>query len=55
MTLSDHHDWVSAAANKLVLGGSVLWQAMCAEWSKLCLAPETAKIITDAIKIKLPV
>lgn len=34
MLLGDHHDWVRVAANQLRCGGDVLWQAMCAEWSK---------------------
>ena len=33
MTLSNHHEWVKAAANQLKCGGDVLWQAMCSEWS----------------------
>ena len=35
MTLGDHHDWVRVAANRLMCGGEILWQAMCAEWAKL--------------------
>ncbi|MEJ0094583.1 MAG: AAA family ATPase [Methylocella sp.] len=35
MTLSDHHEWVKAAANQLRCGGDVLWQAMCSEWAKV--------------------
>lgn len=34
MLLGDHHDWVRFAANQLRCGGDILWQAMCAEWSK---------------------
>ena len=45
----NHHDWVGEAANALVLGGDILWQAMCAEWSNECLPPADAKTITQAI------
>lgn len=34
MTLNDHHDWVTFAANRLMCGGDTLWQAMCSEWQK---------------------
>jgi hypothetical protein len=34
MTLVDHHDWVRAAANQLMCGSDVLWQAMCSEWAE---------------------
>jgi predicted ATPase len=53
MTLEDHHEWLSAAGNKLVVGSSVLWQAMCAEWANNCLEPAKAKEITDTIKMRL--
>jgi predicted ATPase len=36
MSLTDHHDWISVAASRLVVAGDHLWQAMCAEWSTLC-------------------
>ncbi len=50
MTLSDHHEWINTAANKLVLGGSVLWQALCAQWAKECLDKTTdGRYIADAI------
>ena len=34
MTLQDHHEWVRFASSRLMCGGDVLWQAMCAEWAK---------------------
>jgi hypothetical protein len=51
MTLGDHHDWVRVAANTLLCGGEVLWQAMCAEWAigkREAVAP-----IVDAIDQRL--
>jgi len=53
MTLANHHDWVKYAADRLVVGGSVLWQAMCAEWAKCCLKESDAKTITDTVKATL--
>jgi predicted ATPase len=48
MLVSDHHEWVRFAADRLAVPGNVLWQGMCAEW---CLgAPETEiNRIGDAI------
>lgn len=49
-TLADHHDWVRYAGDRLVVGGKVLWQALCSEWAKQCLKEQEAKIIVDLIK-----
>ena len=49
MTLGDHHEWIRAAAMKLVLGGDILWQAMCAEWATKVLTGEQAKDVTQAV------
>lgn len=38
MSLTDHHDWITVAASRLVLSGDQLWQAMCAEWASLCFS-----------------
>ena len=54
LTSNSHHEWVKNASDKLLLGGDVLWQAMCAEWSKKCLDEHTARISTDVIRAKLP-
>jgi predicted ATPase len=50
MLAADEHEWVNLAASKLVLGGDILWQAMCAEWVKECLAPDEAEKITRPIE-----
>ena len=50
MAVVDHHDWLQQAASRLVLGADTLWQAMCAEWAKSCLEPETAKLTVQAIR-----
>jgi predicted ATPase len=49
MSLTDHHDWVSAAATRLVVPGETLWQAMCAEWALICLDAATAKTVIQPI------
>jgi predicted ATPase len=50
MALSDHHDWVRATATPLVVGGDILWQAMCAEWATNCLSPEEAAAAWEPIE-----
>ena len=49
MSLTDHHEWLKAAATKLSLPGNTLWQAMCAEWASLCLPPDVAKKMIQSI------
>lgn len=36
MTSSDHHVWITRAADRLVTGGDILWQALCACWCNSC-------------------
>ncbi len=50
MTLSDHHDWVREAADKLIIGGDVLWQALCASWAQKCATDPIKSIIAVPIK-----
>jgi predicted ATPase len=54
MTLSSHHEWVKSAADRLALGGDVLWQAICAEWAEACLNPDEAQGIVDSISEVMP-
>ena len=49
MSLTDHHDWVGAAASRLVLSGDHLWQAMCAEWALLCFGGSEATNLIQCI------
>jgi predicted ATPase len=53
MTLSEHHDWVRHAATQLVVGGEVLWQALCAEWAVHSLPKELAKPLVQPILDRL--
>ena len=50
MNTSDHHEWVRTAANKLVVSGETLWQAMCAEWADTCLAESDALALVREIQ-----
>lgn len=36
LALADHHDWVKNAGDRLIVGGEILWQAMCASWADHC-------------------
>jgi hypothetical protein len=49
MLLSNHHDWVNFAATRVMLGGEILWQALCAIWADSCLGEHDAKEITQPI------
>lgn len=52
-TLSDHHEWVRDAAQRLVLGGDVLWHAMCAEWVEHCASAESTRQLIEYIEDQL--
>jgi predicted ATPase len=49
MLLGNHHDWVNYAASRLMLGGEIVWQAMCAIWAETCLNPQDAKKVTQPV------
>jgi len=49
MLVSDHHEWVRFAADRLAVPGNVLWQGMCAEWCLRCLTEADINRIGDAI------
>ena len=49
MLLNDHHDWIIQQASRLMLGGEILWQAMCAVWAENCLQADDAKKVTEAV------
>ena len=50
MTLPNHHDWILAAARKLMVGKDILWHTMCAEWAKRCLLEPDYQRITRYIE-----
>lgn len=49
MSLTDHHDWLSVAASRLVLSSDHLWQAMCAEWANLCFSGAEASSFVQPV------
>ncbi|MCJ1961765.1 ATP-dependent nuclease [Novosphingobium mangrovi (ex Hu et al. 2023)] len=53
MTLSDHHDWVKEAADRLVIGGDILWQSMCASWVENCADDSSLQAVVSPIAIAL--
>jgi hypothetical protein len=50
MLLGNHHDWVNQAASPLMLGGDIVWQAMCAVWADAILNSQDAKAIVQPIE-----
>jgi hypothetical protein len=53
MTYTDHHEWVRLAADRLMLSGIVLWQAMCGEWARTCLDQSDADTVVAPIEAAL--
>ena len=54
MVADDHHGWVRDAADRLMIGGDILWQALCSCWVANC-ADDTIKAsvvdpLNDALK-----
>lgn len=53
LALTDHHDWVREAAKRLMVGGDILWHAMCAEWVEKCLSDQEFSRIKHYIEDRL--
>lgn len=53
MASSNHHEWVTTAANTLVVGGNNLWQAMCAEWANSVLSAGDAQSVVEPVQAAL--
>ncbi|MCO7641905.1 AAA family ATPase [Pseudomonas sp. S 311-6] len=53
MNSEAHHQWVTEAANELLVAGSVLWQAMAAVWARNSANPEDLRKISEAIQAEL--
>jgi len=49
MTYTDHREWVRLSADKLLLGGDILWHSMCAAWVAACLTEEQAETVLRPI------
>ncbi len=50
MNRADHHEWVSDVANRLLVSGDTLWQAMCAEWADKSLRTDDTASIAQSIQ-----
>ena len=50
MARDDHHDWVKDAADRLILGADILWQAMCASWATRCASRWDLERVTQPIQ-----
>lgn len=53
MTLANHHEWVRSAANQVMCGSDVLWQAMCSEWAEAAPDDQTRSVI-DSVTDVMP-
>jgi predicted ATPase len=43
--IADHHRWVAEAANRLFVGGDILWQCLCAEWASIADIQQIESIV----------
>jgi predicted ATPase len=54
MTSTKPKDWVKLTADRLLVGGEILWHAMCVAWVKSCMTEDQAeqviRPIADALK-----
>jgi hypothetical protein len=51
-TIGNHKEWINAAADRLVLGGDILWNAMCIRWAAT-VDESVLHTILDPIQAKL--
>ncbi len=50
MSLPDHHEWITYAANKLVISTDALWHTMCSEWATQCVTKDDVQGIVQPIE-----
>ena len=50
MLLTDHHEWVRDAGNRLIVGGDILWQAMSAAWATRCATSEMLQVVAQPLR-----
>jgi predicted ATPase len=53
LTLSDHHEWIKASADRLVVGGDHLWRGMCNCWAQYASDSREREIIVGYIESAL--
>lgn len=49
MALENHHDWVKAAADRLTLGGDILWQVLATCWVNRCATPPQLETVVQPV------
>ncbi len=50
MSLPEHHEWITYAANKLVISTDALWHTMCSEWATQCITRDEVQGIVQPIE-----
>lgn len=49
----DHHSWVAFAADRLVVGTDVLWQALCSSWCDHCATDQDIAKVAEPVRESL--
>lgn len=50
MALANHHDWVKFSADRLTLGGDILWQALASSWASNVASAEQIQSISQPVR-----
>lgn len=50
MALGNHHDWIKFSADRLTLGGEILWQALSSSWAAGCATNEERLSIAQPVR-----
>lgn len=50
MALEDHHEWVKSSADRLILGGEILWQALAASWASQCATEDQRAVVAQPVR-----
>lgn len=49
----DHHTWVNAVGDELVLGGDTVWQALASSWAQNCATDQMLEYVCQPIRDSL--
>jgi predicted ATPase len=55
MMLGNHHDWITFAADRLTLGGDILWQALAASWATNCASKDELQCVAQPVRDALEI
>lgn len=50
MALANHHDWVKFSADRLTLGGEILWQALASSWASNVAIKAQIELISQPVR-----